>query len=324
MRQMLQKSYGPNIKLGKRITLSGSLVYYRYIYLMMIPGIAAYFFFSYLPMYGMIIAFQNFSIIDGFRGSEWIGLKNFADFFGDSDFSMTLRSTLAIGILRIAFSFPAPIIFALMLNELKDGYFKKASQTISYLPHFISWATIGAIVLTFISVDMGPLNSLLIKAGLMDKPIHFIAVGKYFWPIVVSTDIWRELGWNTIFYIAVISTIDKQMYESAIVDGAGKWKQVLSITMPNLIPAIAIMLILNMGNIVNAQATDLFNQLLVLRNDVIREYSDVLDVYVYKQGLGDGMYSYAAAVGIFKGVVSLALVLGANKISKLITNKSIL
>lgn len=288
----------------------------KYIYLMMLPGLVAYFCFSYLPLYGMVMAFQNFSIADGFFHSEWVGLDNFRDFFTSSDFYMTMKSTFSIGVLRILFAFPAPILFSLILNELKEGKFKKVSQTASYLPHFVSWATIGAIVLSFLSVDGGPVNEILMKLGLIDTSIHFAAKGEAFWPILIITDIWRELGWNTIFYLAVIATIDKQLYESAMVDGAGKFRQVISITLPSLIPAIAIMLILNIGNIVNANATDLFNQIMSMRNDVIREYSDVLDVYVFQQGLKYGLYSYAAAIGIFKGAVSVAMVFGANAMVK--------
>ncbi len=285
---------------------------HKYIYLMMLPGLIAYFCFSYLPLYGMIMAFQNFSIAAGFFKSEWAGLTNFLDFFNSNDFSMTMKSTLSIGILRIIFSFPAPIVFSLFLNELKEGSFKKISQTASYLPHFVSWATIGAIILSFLSVDGGPLNEILMKIGIVDTPVHFAAKGEAFWPILIISDIWRELGWNTIFYLAVMAMIDKELYESSIVDGAGKFRQIVSITLPGITPAIAIMLVLNIGNIVNANATDLFNQIMVLRNDVIREYSDVLDVFVYQQGLKHGLYSYASAIGIFKSIISVSLVFLSN------------
>lgn len=283
--------------------------------LLVIPGIIHIIIFSYIPMYGIIMAFQEFRLGDFPGMSEWVGLKHFKYLFADPNFSLVLRNTIVISLLKLLICFPAPIIFAILINEITNLRFKKAVQTISYLPHFISWVVAGTLMFDFFSVDNGAVNSALIALGIIDRPIHFFGVGEYFWGMAVITDLWKSLGWNTIIFISAITSIDPDLYEAAEIDGAGRYAKMWHITFKSILPTVILLLIFNVGNLLNAN----FDQIMVLTkqmtNPKLREFADVIDTYVYRVGISGNRYSYASAAGLFKSVINVMLLLAANKVA---------
>nr|WP_231710723.1 ABC transporter permease subunit [Gracilibacillus suaedae] len=281
--------------------------------MMVIPGLIFIFIFNYIPMYGVLMAFQNYDIFEGMMGSEWVGLEHFKMFFSDPRFLEILRNTFVISGLKILICFPAPIMLALMLNEVKNMAFKRTVQTITYLPHFLSWVIVAGFAMSILSTDNGSLNIALEKTGLIDESINFLAIPEYFWTIIVSTNLWKSIGFASIVYIAAIAGVDPQLYEAAALDGASRFKQIFLITIPSIMPIIIIFFILEVGNLLNAG----FEDLLILGDSaILRSVSDVIDTYVYRVGIGSGRYSYATAIGLFKAIISVGLLTLANYIAR--------
>jgi putative aldouronate transport system permease protein len=287
-----------------------------YVYLLFLPVMAFFFIFHYIPMYGVTIAFKQFTPMGGISGSPWIGTEHFRDFFSSYYSQRLIRNTLAISIYDILWGFPAPIILALLINELKDRKFKKAIQTLTYLPHFISLVVVCGIILDFTS-STGVLNDIIAFFGF--KRTSMLSRPEYFRSVYISTNIWQQVGWGSIIYLATLSTIDPALYEAATIDGADRWRQTWAITIPGIMPTIIIMLILRLGNIMNIG----FEKIILLYNPATYETSDVIATFVYRKGLMEFDYSYAAAIGLFNSVINFALLIGANRISRRISETSL-
>jgi len=285
------------------------------IQLMVWPGLLLIFVFSYIPMYGVLTAFMDYNVFTGARIFEnpWVGFKHFEAFFNAPDFDTLLRNTLIISVLKFVIGFPAPIILALLLNEVRHMAFKRVVQTITYLPHFMSWVIVGGLVMSLLSTENGSINILLQKLSLINEPVHFLSMHEYFWSILITTNVWKEIGFNSIVYLAAIAAIDPHLYEAADIDGASKFKQIYLITIPTIMPVIIIFMILAMGSFLNAG----FEDILILAQDPgLRPVSDVIDTYVYRVGLQNQKYSYAVAVGLFKALVSITLLTTANYLAR--------
>lgn len=279
--------------------------------IMIAPLILYFLIFHYVPMIGLIIAFKNYVMSDGIFGSEWVGLANFQRLFDSPDFPKAIRNTLTISILRLFFGFAAPILLALLLNELRLVLYKRVIQTVSYLPHFFSWVILGGIFIMMLSGN-GPINHIvkLIKGS----AIPFLSEDYWFITILVVTGIWQSVGWGAIIYLAALSGINPDMYEAAMVDGAGRWKQVWHITIPSLAPTIITLFILSLGGILTAG----FDQIYNLYNPMVYDVSDIIDTYVLRRMM-DMDLGLATAAGMFKSVVGLILIVGANAIAKKIS-----
>ncbi|WP_054023796.1 ABC transporter permease [Bacillus sp. FJAT-28004] len=287
---------------------------YRVLLIMLIPAVVYYLIFHYLPMYGVLLAFKDFKITQGIIGSPWVGLHHFEKVMSDTYFYTVLKNTLIISLSKLVFGFPVPIIFALLLSEISNMKFKRLAQTVSYLPHFISWVVMAGIFFTLFSLD-GPINGIVKLIG--GDPMLFLADDRYFRTILVVTSIFQGFGWGSIIYFAAISSIDPMLYEAAVLDGAGRFKRMFYISIPMLAPVIAIMLILSMSGILDAGFDQIFN----MYNVKVYNVSDIIDTYVYRKGLIEMDYSYATAVGLFKSVVALILIFIVNKIVKWIGGK---
>ncbi len=290
----------------------------KYLQFMVIPGLIWMIIFNYLPMGGIVIAFKKFKITKTIAEAPWVGFKYFQDFFQDINFADIMTNTIGISLLKLIIGFPLPIIFALLINEIRGIRFKKVSQTISYLPHFLSWVVLGGILTTWLS-KTGVINDLLMALNIIKAPISFLGEPKAFWGIVLISDIWKELGWSAILYLAAIAGVDQQIYEAATVDGANKLQKIWFITLPSITGTIAIMLILQISGLLNSN----FDQILILKNQINISRSQVIDTYVYQVGMTQGNYSYATAVGLFKSVIALFLLLIANKSSKKLLGRSL-
>lgn len=287
----------------------------RYLFLLLLPSLVWVILICYAPMTGLYMAFINYTpkgngYFADLASSQFVGFDWFKYFFS-TDFLIIMRNTLATSLLTLLFSFPLPIILAICLNEVKSAGAKKFVQTASYLPYFISWVIAANIFITFLSAD-GVINHLLMAIGFTDEQILFFQKGPYFWWIIAIANAWKVLGYNAIIYLAAVSGISQDMYEAADVDGATRVQKIWYITLPALKPTIMVLLILAIGGVLNTG----FEQQLLMANDSILNYSDVLDTYAYRYGLKNGMYSYGTAVGLFKSVVSFILVMGANSLSK--------
>ncbi|WP_309121216.1 ABC transporter permease subunit [Paenibacillus sp.] len=288
----------------------------RLLYLLMLPAFIVTLLFSYAPMFGLYIAFINYAPTGGsffaqLARSEFVGFDWFEYFFVNGDFYMIMRNTLAQSFLSLLFGFPMPILLALMINEMGRSWFKKAFQTVSYMPHFISWVIAANIVITVLASD-GVVNKVLMGLGLVQEPIAFMMNGPMFWWIIALSNTWKDMGFNAILYLAAIAAINPELYEGAKVDGASRFRQMLHITLPSLRPTIVILAILAVGGILNAG----FDQQFLLQNNTILNYAEVIDTYTYKYGLQNGMFSYGAAVGLFKSVVAFVLIVSVNALAK--------
>ncbi|WP_409346246.1 ABC transporter permease [Paenibacillus sp. MBLB4367] len=283
---------------------------YGFYYVMLAPALICFLIFNYIPMYGVIMAFKNYRFIDGIIGSPWIGMENFNQLFDDIFFWRILRNTLVISGLHILFGFPAPIGLALLFNELMNGRFQKIVQTISYLPHFMSWVILSGIMIELLSPSRGALNFVITLFG--GKPIHFLADPDTFVGVLVASHLWQSVGWGSIIYLAAIAGINQDQYESATIDGANRFQQMRYITLPSLIPVMTVLFILNVGGVMNAGFDQIFN----LYNPAVYSVADIIDTYVYRIGLIDTKYGFSTAVGLFKNVVALVLVIGTNYIVK--------
>lgn len=283
--------------------------------LMFLPAAITLALFAYAPMYGLTIAFKDFVLLKGISGSPWVGLENFRKLLTAPSFSEVFVNTIKISFLRLIFGFPAPILLALLLNEVGNARFKKVVQTISYLPHFLSWVVLAGIVIQILSPSSGIVNQIIVMFG--GNPIYFVADPRYFVPMLIVTGIWKEVGWGTVVYLASITSISPELYEAATIDGAGRFQKMLHITLPALRPVVSIMFILNSGNLINAG----FDQIYNLYNPAVYKVADIIDTYVYRRGLLDMKYSFSSAAGLFKNVISFALVLTTNGLVKVISGK---
>jgi putative aldouronate transport system permease protein len=283
---------------------------------LIIPVLIILALFAYKPMYGLIIAFKNFRPRLGIEGSKWVGFDNFENFFGDVYFGRLLRNTLTISLLNILFGFPLPIILALLLNEVRHNGFKRTVQTITYMPYFISMVVSCALVRVYCQ-NNGIFADLLVSLGGTRQ--NLLTDPHYFYPIYVISDLWQFVGWNSIIYLAALSGIDQEQYEAARIDGAGRLKQVLHITLPGLMPTITVLFILRMGSVLNVG----FEKVLLLYSEATYEVGDVISTYVYRRGIMQADYSYATAVGLFNSVVNVAFLLAANMLSKKYTDSAL-
>lgn len=279
---------------------------YQVLYFMLLPGLLYFILFHYVPIYGVVLAFKNFKIMQGIIASPWVGFEHFQKVFADPNFYRVLNNTLIISLYKIVFAFPIPIIFALLLSEITRERFKRLVQTISYLPHFMSWVILAGIFISIFSLN-GPVNAMVKLFG--GDPVLFMADDRYFRSILVITDIYQGFGWGSIVYFAAIAGIDPQLQEAAIMDGANRFKRMIYITLPMLLPVISIMLILRMAHVLDAGFDQIFN----MYNPKVYGVSDILDTFVYRKGLLETNYSYATAVGLFKSVVALVLIVLVNK-----------
>lgn len=266
--------------------------------------------FNYIPMYGVLIAFKNYRFADGIYGSDWNQFLYYRDMWKDALFHRALRNTITISVMKIVFLFPLPILFALLLNEMRHSGIKKVVQSISYLPHFLSWVVIGGFVYQILSPEVGVVNTVLSFFGL--EPVHFIAKSNLFIPILLSATTWATVGWSSIIYLAAISAVDPGLYESAEIDGANRLQKAMYITIPSILSAIIILFILGLASILQAGFDPIFN----LYNPLVMDVADVIDTFVYRKGLIEAKFGYATAVGLFQSVIGIVLILVSNKIIK--------
>lgn len=279
------------------------------LYLMIVPVLLFYLIFHYIPMYGVSIAFKDYTPGLGMMGSPWVGFEHFKSFLSDVYFFRILKNTFVISLTSIVFGFPAPIILALLINEIKNKYFAKGVQTITYMPHFISLVVICSMIKEFVADD-GIITQLAAMLGydgktMLSKPGLFI-------PIYVISGIWQEIGWGSIIYLAALSGVDESLYEAAVIDGAGRWKQMLHVTLPSILPTIVILFIMRMGTVLSVG----YEKIILLYNPGIYETSDVISTYVYRKGLQDFAWSYSTAVGLFNSAINVILLILTNNISK--------
>jgi len=280
-----------------------------WLYIMCIPGIVYFFLFRYLPMWGILIGFQDYNIFRGFNASPWVGVKHFVAFFNSSNFSTLMINTLVLSLYSIVFAFPAPILLALFLNEIQSKLFKRTIQTMIYVPHFVSWVIVASISFMVLN-STGPINGIITSMG--GESVAFLTTPSTFRPIIIVQTIWKECGWGTIVFLAALTNVDIEQYEAAIVDGAGRFRQVWHITLPAIRSTIVILLILRMGNVLDNG----FDQIFLMSNAGNRVVSDVLDTFTYREGIINGFFSYTTAIGLFKSIIGLVLILGSNNLAK--------
>ncbi|MDL2233102.1 ABC transporter permease subunit [Ruminococcaceae bacterium OttesenSCG-928-L11] len=311
MRQQRQPA-SPSLLPAKR----GALYYLRkdrFLYLLILPGLLYYVVFKYLPMFGIVIAFKDYQPFMGLEGifsSEWVGLHHFKRFFMSQFSWQLIRNTLLISVLKLFWGFPAPIILALMLNEVRQRRFKKVVQTISYLPHFLSTVIVCGMIRTLTSTDGGLINLVLTLLG--QEPIFFLGDTRYFRSILVISDIWQSVGWGSIVYLAAMTGIDTELYEAAEVDGASWLQKMWTITLPGIMPVVSIMLIFRVGNLLSGG----FEQILLLYSPMVYSVADLISTYVYREGLVNMKYSFTTAIDLFTSLVAMILVLGTNWLAK--------
>jgi len=303
-----------NPKKGK---LKRDIWKYRNMYLFILPAFIWFIIFAYIPLYGFVLAFKDFNFGLGIMHSPWVGLRFFKGFMGDSDFYNVIRNTLTISTLKLLFGFPAPIILALMLNGVTNLKFKKVIQTVSYLPYFVSWVVVVSLLTKFLSPSAGVIND--IRASMGQDPIYFLGIKKLFYVFIVSTDLWKNIGWGSIIYLAALTNIDPTLYEASSIDGSGRWADLWYITLPCLKPTIGILFIMSIGGLFNAG----FEQVYLMQTPAVSNLSEILDTYVLKKGLMQGQFGYATAISMFQSVISLILVVTVNQISKKTTEVSL-
>ncbi|WP_223869306.1 ABC transporter permease [Paenibacillus sabuli] len=291
---------------------------HKMLYVLMLPGILFYVVFKYIPMYGVLIAFQDYSVARGVWGSQWIGLQQFVTFFYKTpDAWKLIRNTFLLNIYDLLFHFPAPILLALLLNELRNVLFKRFVQTVSYMPYFLSTVVIVGMAVNFLSLNSGIVNHLLDWLGL-DR-IMFLSQPEWFRTIYIGTEVWQKLGWGTILYLAAIAGIDPTLYEAARIDGANRFQQVRHITLVGMIPVIVILFILNLGNMMEIG----YQKIILLYNPMIYETADVINTFVYRRGVLGADFSFATAVGLFQSAIGLVLVIAANRIARKVSDTSL-
>jgi putative aldouronate transport system permease protein len=290
----------------------------RHLQTMALLGVVWMIIFNYIPMYGVIIAFKEYDIIRTISEAPWVGLMHFREFLDDDNLVNVIKNTLGISLIKLLVGFPLPILFALFLNEIRSIQFKKFVQTISYLPHFLSWVVLGGILATWLA-DIGIINNILLALHFIKEPITYLAEPSYFWTIIITSDLWKELGWSAIIYLAAISSVSPEMYEAATIDGAGRFQKMWYVTLPSIKGTISILFVLAVSGVLNSN----FDQILVLRNSLNDSASNVIDYYVYQTGLLSARYSYSAAIGLIKAVIALILLLIANSVTKKLNDTSL-
>lgn len=310
----VRKHSQPTVNRNSRFKLFKS--HYE-MYLLLIPGLAFLLLFKYTPLYGILIAFQDFNIFDGISGSRWVGMEQFVKLMHSDEFMQVFSNTLMISVYKIVLLFPIPIVVALLLNEVRRMLFKRTVQTIIYLPHFLSWVIISGLFINILSPSGGLVNQLIQWFG--GQPISFFMDNQFFRSIVVFTAGWKEVGWNAIIFIAAIAGIEQEQYEAASIDGAGRLKQMWFITLPGILPTIVLMFILRIGNLLDAGT----EQILTMYNPIVYETGDVIGTYVYRVGLGKMDYSFSTAVGLFNSVIGFLLIISGNMLSRKLLNRSI-
>ena len=315
------------VETAKKITFTSRLARdlrkNKAVYIMLIPAIVYYLIFCYGPMYGAIIAFKDYSPKLGILGSHWAGVKHFKSFLTSPYFFRILKNTLNISLQTLIFGFPAPIILALLINEIGSKRFAKLSQTVTYLPHFNSLVVVCGMIKSF-TMNNGFINDILVTlTGGHWQPVSMLNEPKYFVPIYVITNIWQEVGWGSIIYLSALAGIDQELYEAATIDGAGRWRQTLNVTLPGILPMVVIMLILRIGGLLNVG----YEKIILLYNEATRETADVISTFVYRRGLlaegGSNQWSYSTAVGLFNSVINFVLIICANRISRRLTDTSL-
>ncbi|WP_235550190.1 ABC transporter permease [Paenibacillus sp. Soil724D2] len=283
---------------------------HKVFYLFMLPGIIWFFIFSYVPLYGIQVAFRNFTFTGGFSGSPWAGLKYFRQFFDYYQATELIRNTIVISLSKLLIGFPMPIILAILLNEVRRVKFKKVVQTLSYLPYFVSWVVVVTLMQRLLTPYGGPLNDLLASLGL--ERIQFLYNTTWFYPMILGSDVWKNIGWNSIIYMAAIAGIDQQLYEAAKIDGANRFRQMWHVTLPGIRNIAVILFILSVGGLMSAG----YEQLLLLNGPATARIGSVLDVHVITSGISGGRLSYAAAVGLFQSIIGLVMILVVNRLAK--------
>lgn len=320
MEVIKEKAYSEMVTPKKKRSFWRIFKQQKYLYLMSLPFVIWVIVFHYFPLWGWTMAFQNYRPGLTFFEQEWVGFEHFIALFQDERFYLVLRNTLAMSIMGLLLGFTVPILFAVLLNEVRKKAFKSIVQTVSYLPHFVSWVVVAGIVTKMLSIDGGIVNQLLTSTGLVDEPIQFMTKGEWFWIIVTLSDLWKEMGWNSIIFLAAMAGIDPQLYEAAKVDGASRWRQIWHITLPGIRPTILVVLILSIGHLITIG----FEKQFLLGNSTVVDYSEVLDLYALNYGIGLGRFSYGTAIGIFNSLVSIILLFLANGIFKRFTNQSVM
>ena len=302
----------------KKTTLWRAIKRDKWLYIFLLPIVVYYIVFRYLPMLGTVMAFQDFKFSTGFLGSEFVGLKHFKRMFESMQFWQAFRNTLLLNVGLVIFGFPIPILLAIFLNEIESKGFKRITQSIMYLPHFMSWVVLGGIIINLFSPSTGIINALLTTFFDME-PIYFMGSKKW-WPVMfIVSDIWKGAGWGTIIYLAAITGIDSQLYEAAKIDGAGKFRQMLHVTLPGIRSTIVVMLILRMGSMMNIG----FEQVYVLKNSAVSEVAEVISTYVYQLGISQAQYSYSTAIGLSQSAISCLLVFTTNKIARKVSGEGL-
>ncbi len=296
---------------GHKITWN-TLVKQKQLIFMSVPMLIYVLIFSYVPIWGWLMAFQNYKPAKGFFEQKWVGLQNFKYLFKDENFIRDFRNTISMSFINLILSYVTAIVLALLLNEIKNVFFKRTVQTISYLPHFLSWVIVTGIVATCLSTEGGIVNILLVKLGIINSPINWLSEGKYFWGIVGATNVWKELGWNTIIYLGAITAIDPALYEAAGLDGAGRFKKMWHVTLPGIKATFVVLLIMSIGHVMEAG----FEIQYLLGKGPVLDWSETIDIYVIKYGINQFNYSLATAAGIFKSVIAIIMLFLANNVAK--------
>ena len=297
----------PKVPRGK---FSVHFAHYKWLYLLLVPGVVYFAVFRYAPMYGVSIAFKDYVPFLGVNGSPWVGTQHFQDFCSNPDFPRLLGNTLILAFLTLGIAFPLTIVLALLLNEVRLSILKRTVQTLVYIPHFLSWTIVASLSFLLFALDFGPL--FLFLNNVMGTNIDFLSDPNWFRPLIVLQEIWKNTGWGTIIFLAALATVDQDQYEAAIIDGAGRFRRVWHITLPGIRSTIIVMLILAIGQMLNTG----FEQIYLMTNALNRSVADVFDTYVYFVGITQGAYSYSTAVGLFKSLVGIVLIFGTNALAK--------
>ncbi len=292
-------------------------VYYSQIYLLILPGLVYFAIFKLGPVWGLILAFQDFNPYLGVLGSKFVGLANFMDFFQSKYFFQMFRNTIVISMMNIVFFFPAPILLAIMLNEIRSDALKRLHQTLLYMPHFMSWVVITGLTFFLLSIDIGLVNKVITHFN--GDTVAFLSNPNLFWWIILFQNLWKEVGWGTILFLAAISQIDPSLYEAAIIDGASRLQQITRITLPSILPTIVVLFILRMGRIMDVG----FEQILLMSSPFVKQVAEIFDTYAYTQGLVQGNFSVGVTVGICKSMIGVAMVLLSNKMIKRLGHEGI-
>ncbi|MFC4969671.1 ABC transporter permease [Paenibacillus sp. GCM10023248] len=306
----MERAHKASAKASQRSSVLNRLRKDKWIYALLAPGLLYFIIFKYVPMWGVLLAFKNYQPFLGFWKSDWVGLEHFRIFFTNPEFFMLLRNTLLLSFYNLLFFFPAPIILALLLNEIRLAFFKRTIQTLIYVPHFISLVIVASLTYVFLTTEGGLVNELLQKY--IGSKVDFLSSPDWFRPMIIIQTIWKETGFGTIIFLAALAGVDVEQYEAAITDGANRWRQMWHITLPSIRSTIVILLILRMGDVLDNG----FEQIFLMRNPLNRDVAEVFDTYVYMMGITQGAFSYSTAVGLFKAVVGVTLVLGANWLAK--------